>query len=180
MLSPKGIRAIKQLEPTTIIAGSCRNLNSEIVSLHLIYIFFLKVIQLIYDNLIVVFNKYYSIFSQKTAQYSFPSLDKFEHFLLINREIIPVIECLLEKTRDCDFYYYELYYYAFSLLLLDAFEENTYSELGSRALVMENTIKNTTEIAIELNLIYNRLRQSQITTELIEIIGASEAITSDV
>ncbi|PIU83279.1 MAG: ATP synthase F1 subunit gamma [Elusimicrobia bacterium CG06_land_8_20_14_3_00_38_11] len=48
------------------------------------------------------------------------------------------------------------------------------SEVATRQNSMENANKNSTEIISELSLVMNKLRQQQITTELTEIMGASE------
>jgi len=48
------------------------------------------------------------------------------------------------------------------------------SEVASRRNSMDNANKNSTEIISELSLVMNKLRQQQITTELTEIMGASE------
>lgn len=49
-------------------------------------------------------------------------------------------------------------------------------EQGSRMTAMDNAVKNCQELAKKLSLQYNRTRQAKITTELIEIISASESI----
>lgn len=48
------------------------------------------------------------------------------------------------------------------------------SEVATRRNSMENANKNSMEIISELSLVMNKLRQQQITTELTEIMGASE------
>ncbi|MBN8548547.1 MAG: ATP synthase F1 subunit gamma [Deltaproteobacteria bacterium] len=50
------------------------------------------------------------------------------------------------------------------------------SEQGSRMTAMENATKNATEIIYTLDLKYNKLRQSRITAELLDIIGGAEAL----
>jgi F-type H+-transporting ATPase subunit gamma len=50
------------------------------------------------------------------------------------------------------------------------------SEQGSRMTAMENATKNATELIYNLDLKYNKLRQSRITAELLDIIGGAEAL----
>lgn len=49
------------------------------------------------------------------------------------------------------------------------------SEHASRLVAMKNATDNAKEIAVKLNTIYHRLRQQQITDELIDIINASHS-----
>jgi F0F1-type ATP synthase gamma subunit len=50
---------------------------------------------------------------------------------------------------------------------------NNFSELGSRATSMKNTVKNAKDNIKELTFVFNRVRQSKITNELIEILSAT-------
>jgi F-type H+-transporting ATPase subunit gamma len=54
--------------------------------------------------------------------------------------------------------------------------ENAASEQGARMSAMDNATRNAGEMIDSLNLTYNRQRQAQITTELIEIIAGAEAL----
>ncbi len=54
--------------------------------------------------------------------------------------------------------------------------ENIASEHGARMTAMENASSNAGEMIKDLNILYNRKRQSAITTELIEIIAGAEAL----
>ncbi len=54
--------------------------------------------------------------------------------------------------------------------------ENAASEQGARMSAMDNATRNAGEMIDALNLTYNRQRQAQITTELIEIIAGAEAL----
>lgn len=176
MVGSKGLKIMQKLESNIEFTGLCKDISSELVCLNTVYILFLKILSIKYDNLIIVFNKYFAIFSQQVAIYNLPSLNQFEYFLLQSRISIPVTISLLEKTKNSDFYYVDFFYYCNTLVLLDAFEENEYSELGTRAITMEGTLKNTKQLIEDLRITYNKLRQSKITTELIEIISASEAM----
>ncbi len=50
------------------------------------------------------------------------------------------------------------------------------SEHGSRMTAMENATRNASDIIYSLDLKYNKLRQSRITAELLDIIGGAEAV----
>jgi F-type H+-transporting ATPase subunit gamma len=56
--------------------------------------------------------------------------------------------------------------------------ESVASEMGARMSAMDNATKNAGELIDRLTLQYNRARQANITTELMEIIGGAEAISS--
>lgn len=50
------------------------------------------------------------------------------------------------------------------------------SEQIARRIAMKNSTENAKELSKNLKMLYNRLRQAQITTEILEIIGGSEAL----
>lgn len=54
--------------------------------------------------------------------------------------------------------------------------ENAASEQGARMTAMDSATRNAGEMINKLNLRYNRARQAEITTELIEIISGAEAL----
>jgi len=63
-----------------------------------------------------------------------------------------------------------------TIQLYKALLENDASEQGSRMTAMDNATRNAGEMIDKLTLTYNRTRQAQITTELIEIISGAEAL----
>ncbi|MCQ8185794.1 F0F1 ATP synthase subunit gamma [Parvularcula maris] len=54
--------------------------------------------------------------------------------------------------------------------------ENAASEQGARMSAMDNATRNAGDMIDSLNLQYNRARQAQITTELVEIIAGAESV----
>jgi F-type H+-transporting ATPase subunit gamma len=60
--------------------------------------------------------------------------------------------------------------------ILRALYESQASELGARMTAMDAATKNAKEMIGSLTLQYNKARQAAITTELMEIIGGSEAL----
>ncbi|MCQ0986820.1 F0F1 ATP synthase subunit gamma [Jiella marina] len=60
--------------------------------------------------------------------------------------------------------------------LLHAMLENAASEQGARMTAMDNATRNAGDMIDKLSISYNRQRQAQITTELVEIISGAEAL----
>jgi len=63
-----------------------------------------------------------------------------------------------------------------AIQILRALLENGASEQGARMSAMDNATRNAGEMIDKLTLSYNRQRQAQITSELIEIISGAEAL----
>jgi F-type H+-transporting ATPase subunit gamma len=63
-----------------------------------------------------------------------------------------------------------------SVQVFRALLENAASEQGARMSAMDNATRNAGEMIDKLTIKYNRQRQAQITTELIEIISGAEAL----
>jgi F-type H+-transporting ATPase subunit gamma len=63
-----------------------------------------------------------------------------------------------------------------SVQIFRALLENAASEQGARMSAMDNATRNAGEMIDKLTINYNRQRQAQITTELIEIISGAEAL----
>ena len=63
-----------------------------------------------------------------------------------------------------------------SVQIFRALLENVASEQAASMTAMDNATRNAGEMIDKLNLQYNRARQAQITTELIEIIAGAEAL----
>ncbi|OQX69762.1 MAG: F0F1 ATP synthase subunit gamma [Sorangiineae bacterium NIC37A_2] len=62
--------------------------------------------------------------------------------------------------------------------ILRCLYESMASELGARMTAMDSATKNASDMISDLTLKYNRARQAAITTELMEIIGGSEALNA--
>lgn len=63
-----------------------------------------------------------------------------------------------------------------SVQIYNGLLENAASEHGARMTAMDNATRNSGEMINDLNLVYNRSRQAQITKELIEIVSGAEAL----
>jgi len=63
-----------------------------------------------------------------------------------------------------------------SVQIYSALLENAAGEMGAKMSAMDNATRNAGEMINKLSITYNRQRQAQITTELIEIIAGAEAL----
>lgn len=63
-----------------------------------------------------------------------------------------------------------------SVQIFRALLENVAGEMGAKMTAMDNASRNASEMIDKLAVTYNRQRQAQITTELIEIIAGAEAL----
>lgn len=142
--------------------GNLYNLSEESFSFYKSYLLFRYIMLLDHNYFSFVFSKYLSIYFQEInyffiMNYSvFFNLFKLYGFLKIkNRNIINV------------------YTFSLCLLLLDITLLTSFSELGSRATSMKNTVKNARENILELTFVFNRVRQAKITNELIEILSGT-------
>lgn len=64
----------------------------------------------------------------------------------------------------------------FNIRLYFAVLESLAAEMGARMTAMESATQNATELIAKLNLMYNKARQSAITTEMLEIVSGAEAM----
>ena len=63
-----------------------------------------------------------------------------------------------------------------SVQIFSALLENVAGEFGAKMTAMDGATRNAGEMLNKLTLVYNRTRQSKITSELIEIISGAEAL----
>ncbi len=109
---------------------------------------------------------------------------------IISKQILPIDIEHLEQEISKDFVDDAYYNFepstqeALTMLLPMIFKEKIFevmtnsqaSEQGARMTSMDNATKNAKDITSKLNIKYNRIRQSMITTELTEIISGAEAL----
>jgi F-type H+-transporting ATPase subunit gamma len=62
------------------------------------------------------------------------------------------------------------------LMLYETFLESQAAEYGARSSAMQAATDNANDLLGELSTQYNKVRQSAITGELIDIVGGSEAL----
>lgn len=154
------------------------NLDKEPLSLFTSLILMEKLMMYTFDRFFIIFNRFYTAFTQKVSYYDVCSISFF-------------ISNIIDRTKDGDKLSHiysamlnslsgnssyaplldDFYMYSISLVCLDALEENEYSALGARATATNNATKNVSELIDSLRLLYNKARQETITNELIEIVS---------
>ena len=127
-----------------------------------------------YDGVFVIYNEFKSVIAPRIVCERFLPFDLSSERLsqkgesLFSRDILfevppkDLMDSLLERYFSIQIYRYLC--------------ENVAAEHGARMTAMENATKNAEEMADSLTLKYNKLRQSSITTELIEIISGAESL----
>lgn len=121
-----------------------------------------------FDQIYLYFPKFYTAMSQRPKAFQLLPLEpsrakkKEEHGLFIFE---PAMETILESILPR---YIEAEVYR-------AFLETEVGELGARMSSMSLATENAGELISNYQLQYNRIRQSQITREIAEIVGGSEA-----
>ena len=127
-----------------------------------------------YDGVFVIYNEFKSVitprivcerflpFDLSSERLSRKSEDLFSRDILFEVSPEKLMESLLERYFSVQIYRYLC--------------ENVAAEHGARMAAMENATKNAEEVADNLTLKYNKLRQSSITTELIEIVAGAESL----
>ena len=124
-----------------------------------------------YDHISIVYQSFHSAISQKIKTESFLPVDlarsswtesSFSRDLIFETTPKKLVDTLVKKH--------------FSTQIYRAMCESLASEHGSRMCSMENATKNASDILTQLQLKFNKIRQSSITTELIEVTSGVEAM----
>lgn len=149
----------------------CKSLSDvELSSLLLSYALTLCIFDTDFDKCIIFFSRYYKIFEQVASVYEFQSYGMISCNLYANRRHNILFDLLLSAELSV----YDLYVYYVCLLVLDALSETKYSELGCRAYSMEIANRNASDLIKANTLLYNKVRQSSITTALLEVISGAQ------
>jgi F-type H+-transporting ATPase subunit gamma len=124
-----------------------------------------------FDQIYLYYSKYYSAITQRPRAFQLLPIDpsqtnrKEEHGLFIfepgQQEIL---DSILPRYIESEIY--------------RAFLETEVGELGAKMTAMSSATDNAAELIEHYQLIINRLRQSQITTEIAEIVGGAEALNA--
>ena len=100
-------------------------------------------------------------------------------------KLLPIDPSLAEQKRDTGLFIFEpgrqeilehLLPRYLESEILRAFLETEVGELGARMTAMSAATDNAAELIDHYRLVYNKLRQSKITTEIAEIVGGAEAL----
>jgi F-type H+-transporting ATPase subunit gamma len=163
-----------------LLVSNVYNVDKEPLSLTTGFIVAEKMMFKAYDRLYFVFNKYYSPFFQRTKVYEVIGLSLFfknalnqknkwaeqEFYSFVHRLDSGTLENILRQV----------YFHSFSMVILDALEENEYSSLGARVTAMDNSGTNAAKMIETMNLLYNKARQASTTNESIEIVSAANIV----
>lgn len=127
-----------------------------------------------YDGVFVIYNEFKSVIAPRIVCERFLPFDLSSERLSKSRKDLFSRDILFEVSpKELMDNLLERY---FSIQIYRCLCENVSAEHGSRMTAMENATKNAEEVAGALTLKYNKLRQSSITTELIEIISGAESL----
>ncbi|MCK9328686.1 MAG: ATP synthase F1 subunit gamma [Candidatus Cloacimonetes bacterium] len=123
-----------------------------------------------YSKVYVIYNEFKSAIQQN----------------LIHKQIIPVVPFDSDEVSKVDYIYEpdemsiieELGTRYVSVDLWRIMLESNAAEQGARMTAMDNATTNAADLIDNLSLVYNRERQSQITTQIIEVASGAEAISN--
>jgi F-type H+-transporting ATPase subunit gamma len=138
-------------------------------SFFLSYVITLCIVDTQFDKCLILFSKYYSYYEQAAGMYEVSSFSRLYNYIYTARKTNLLFDLLLSATVSI----HNLYLYHLCVVVLDAFEETKYSELGCRAFSMELANRNATKLIKENKLIFNKLRQASITTSLLEVVSGA-------
>jgi F-type H+-transporting ATPase subunit gamma len=114
---------------------------------------------------ILVHEQFLPIVSQQTTDNEQQTLSDVEIDYIFQPNKEDIYNELLPKSLKMQVY----------KILLDSFA----SEQGARMISMTQATDNATELLKELNLTYNKARQSAITNELVEIVSGANALKGE-
>jgi F-type H+-transporting ATPase subunit gamma len=127
-----------------------------------------------YDKVIIIFNEFKSIISQK---------------IVINQFLpVPIEAETEEESKSTDNYIYEPdQNYIFNFLLPKHLKaqvwcvllESNAAELGAKMTAMDNATTNAKELIRTLKIKFNKERQAAITKEILEIVSGANALQED-
>jgi len=122
------------------------------------------------DSVQVIYNYFKNVGSQELIHENLLPLDFEKNEKTKNSNIIyepskvEIVKSLVPKYFNTQIWQY----------LLESFA----SEQASRMLAMENATENSKDMINDLNLEFNKARQTAITTEMLEIVGGAEALSN--
>ena len=127
-----------------------------------------------YDGVFIIYNEFKTVITPRIVCERFLPFDLSSERLSKTRQDLFSRDILFEVSpQELLDNLLERY---FSVQIYRSLCENIAAEHGSRMAAMENATKNAEEVGKTLNLKYNKMRQSSITTELIEIVSGAESL----
>jgi F-type H+-transporting ATPase subunit gamma len=127
-----------------------------------------------YDKVVIIFNEFKSVVKQNIVKLDFlpfkfetGSKDKVESRnaqtdFIYEPDSKEILNYLIPKQLNIQF--------------LKALLESNAAEQGARMTSMETATNNAADLIRELGIVYNKARQTSITTELLEIVAGAEAL----
>ena len=125
-----------------------------------------------YDEIRILVAEFRSAISQVVTATTILPVDLSEETIASSKG--PVMDFLYEPNRERVLE--ELLPRYFKAKLYKAFLESIASEHGARMAAMDSATKNAGELIRKLTLEYNKVRQANITKELLEIVAGAEAL----
>ncbi len=122
------------------------------------------------DEVNVIFNYFKNVGTQEVIYNTLLPLkfdnteDKISSDVIFEPSKIEIVKSVVPKYLNTQVWKY----------LLESFA----SEQAARMMAMENATENAKEMINDLNLEFNKARQTAITTEMLEIVGGAEALSN--
>ena len=120
-----------------------------------------------YDRVDILFMKFYSVSRQRLSVSQFMPLSP--EALAQGIEVKANRPCIFEPS-PADIFVSIIPMYLLAMMQ-EIFVENRASEQAARVMAMQSANDNAKKLLEELQLVYNKLRQQSITTELLDIVG---------
>lgn len=129
-----------------------------------------------YDEIKLVYNEFKSAISQKVCAETLLPVDLAKHTFTTEEAKVASFskDMIYEPSPETIIDQFLVKH--FSVQVYRCMCESIASEHGARMTAMENASNNAKEVINKLTLIYNKLRQEKITTELTEIVSGAEAL----
>jgi F-type H+-transporting ATPase subunit gamma len=125
-----------------------------------------------FDVCSILYNRFQSVISQvPTEQQLIPA-----SFAQGDNDDAPKAAAIYDYEPDEKAILNDLLPRNLCIQVFKALLENGASEMGAKMTAMDNATRNAGDMIDKLSIVYNRSRQAQITSELIEIISGAEAL----
>ncbi|AIN98286.1 ATP synthase F1 subunit gamma protein, putative [Leishmania panamensis] len=179
-LGKRGIESLSKLYPSSFRMGIINDMHEPMHFAYATYIWE-NAQQLCpeADRIHVIFHRCVSAASQKQCYYNIPAYDKWKEDLVDasstenQKSRYLFANTLLNEDEQMirDFYDFHA-----TLAILNAVCENELSEQAARLVAVEGQLSNISALQQKTSSLYNKTRQSSITSSLIEIISAMTSL----
>jgi F-type H+-transporting ATPase subunit gamma len=128
------------------------------------------------DEVYMIYTEFKSVMSQKVkVERILPfALDESENVATESNEVVAGVTIFEPSKKDV---FSTIIPRLMRMKIQQAALETKASEHASRMTAMDSATKNAGELNEKLQLLHNRLRQSRITSELLDIVGGAEAVS---